>query len=123
MPRVFDGRLSPGQLAALRLAASGYTSRQIATRLETTEQGIHLRLREAATSLGARSRTHAVVIALARGLLRLDELELSSHGGGGATAAPDGPVAAPRSVNGHRGAPGAERASRRRTAARGHPVA
>jgi DNA-binding CsgD family transcriptional regulator len=76
MPRVLDGRLSPGQLAALRLAASGYTSRQIATRLGTTERGIHLRLKAAATSLGAKSRTHAVVVALARGLLRLEELEV-----------------------------------------------
>lgn len=123
MPRVFDGRLSPGQLAALRLAASGYTSRQIATRLETTEQGIHLRLREAATSLGARSRTHAVVIALARGLLRLDELELAPAGSEGARTALGEPLAAPRPVNGHRGAPGAERPSQRRTAARGHPTA
>lgn len=76
MPRVLDGRLSPGQLAALRLAASGYTSRQIAHRLATTEQGIHLRLKTAATSLGARSRTHAVAICLARGLIHFDELEL-----------------------------------------------
>ncbi|MEH0417860.1 response regulator transcription factor [Streptomyces sp. B21-083] len=69
--------LSPGQLAALRLAASGYTSRQIATRLNTTEQGVHLRLKEAAVRLGARSRTHAVVIALRRHLIRFDELDLN----------------------------------------------
>lgn len=75
MPRAFDGHLSPGQLAALRLSASGYTSRQIAARLDTTEAGIHLRLTTAARSLGARSRTHAVVIALKRRLIFLDELE------------------------------------------------
>ncbi|MFD8200012.1 response regulator transcription factor [Streptomyces sp. NPDC059701] len=75
MPRILDGRLSPGQLAALRLAASGYTSRQIASRLHTTETGVHLRLKAAARSLGARSRTHAVVIALKRHLIWLDELE------------------------------------------------
>lgn len=67
--------LSPGQLAALRLAASGYTSRQIAHRLDTTEQGVHLRLKEAQVRLGARSRTHAVVIALRRCVIRFDELE------------------------------------------------
>ncbi|WP_048574422.1 LuxR C-terminal-related transcriptional regulator [Streptomyces leeuwenhoekii] len=123
MPRVFDGRLSPGQLAALRLAASGYTSRQIATRLETTEQGIHLRLREAATSLGARSRTHAVVIALARGLLRLDELDLPSTGGVSLQKPADAPLAASQPTSAHPGAPGAERPSQGRTAARGHPAA
>jgi LuxR family transcriptional regulator len=68
--------LTDGQLDALRLAASGYTSRQIATRLDTTEQGVHLRLKDAAVRLGARSRTHAVAIALHRRLIRFDELEL-----------------------------------------------
>jgi DNA-binding CsgD family transcriptional regulator len=68
--------LSPGQLKALRLAASGYTSRQIAARLETTEQAVHLRLKEAAVRLGAKSRTHAVVIALRRCVIRFDELDL-----------------------------------------------
>lgn len=69
--------LSPGQLAALRLAASGYTSRQIAARLGTTEQGVHLRLKEAQVRLGARSRTHAVAIALRRCVIRFDELDLN----------------------------------------------
>lgn len=75
-PGVEGQPLSPGQLKALRLAASGYTSRQIAARLGTTEQAVHLRLKEACTRLGARSRTHAVVIALRRCVIRFDELEL-----------------------------------------------
>lgn len=75
-PGIEGQPLSPGQLAALRLAASGYTSRQIATRLGTTEDGVHLRLKEAAVRLGARSRTHAVVIALRRAVIHFDELEL-----------------------------------------------
>ncbi|NEA52375.1 LuxR C-terminal-related transcriptional regulator [Streptomyces sp. SID10815] len=69
--------LSPGELAALRLAASGFTSKHIAHRLDTTEQGIHLRLKAAAVKLGARSRTHAVVIALRRHIIRFDELDLN----------------------------------------------
>lgn len=76
MPRVLDGRLSPGQLAALRLAANGLTSRQIAVRLDTTERGIHLRLTAVAASLGAKSRTHAVAVALRLGLLGLDDIAL-----------------------------------------------
>ncbi|MFF8574030.1 helix-turn-helix domain-containing protein [Streptomyces sp. CA-100214] len=72
----FEGKpLSPGQIAALRLAASGYTSRQIATRLNTTESGVHLRLKEAQVRLGARSRMHAIVIALRRRVIRFDDLE------------------------------------------------
>ncbi|MEU1497323.1 LuxR C-terminal-related transcriptional regulator [Streptomyces sp. NPDC005732] len=80
-PGVEGQPLSPGQLAALRLAASGYTSRQIATRLQTTEQGVHLRLKEAQVRLGARSRTHAVVIALRRHVIRFDEVELNEQRG------------------------------------------
>ncbi|MCX4809028.1 helix-turn-helix transcriptional regulator [Streptomyces sp. NBC_01239] len=76
----YEGKpLSPGQLDALRLAASGYTSRQIATRLHTTEQAVHLRLKEAQVRLGARSRTHAAVIALRRCVIRFDELELDQQ--------------------------------------------
>ena len=94
-PGVEGQPLSPGQLAALRLAASGYTSRQIAARLDTTEQGIHLRLKEACVRLGARSRTHAVVIALRRCVIRFDELELGGlrpqSAKGGPRTATDGP--------------------------------
>lgn len=72
--------LSAGELAALRLAASGYTSRQIAHRLNTTEQGIHLRLKSAAVKLGARSRTHTAVIALRRRVIDFSELELNEPG-------------------------------------------
>ncbi|MFE0088795.1 LuxR C-terminal-related transcriptional regulator [Streptomyces sp. NPDC059016] len=75
MPRRPD-RISPGQLAALRLAANGLTSRQIAARLRTTEQGVHLRLKAAAHTLGATSRTHAVAIALRTGVLQPDEIQV-----------------------------------------------
>jgi DNA-binding NarL/FixJ family response regulator len=75
-PGVEGQPLSPGQLAALRLAASGYTSRQIATRLGTTERAVHLRLKDV-VRLGARSRTHAAVIALRRHVIRFDELDLN----------------------------------------------
>jgi DNA-binding NarL/FixJ family response regulator len=74
-PSVYGQDLTTGQLAALQLAASGYTSRQIANRLDTTETGVHLRLKEAAIRLGARSRTHAVAIALHRRLIHFDDLD------------------------------------------------
>jgi DNA-binding CsgD family transcriptional regulator len=116
MPRALDGRLSAGQLAALRLAASGYTSRQIAGRLGTTEGGIHIRLKTAADSLGARSRTHAVVIALARGLLRVEELEVPGRPVGCQEPA-DGPQSAPEAVRVARDVRGADRAAQGRTGA------
>ena len=76
MPYVLDGRLSPGQLVALTLAANGLTASQIGTRLDTTETGIHLRLNAAARSLGAKSRAHAVAIAIARGLIQTTDIHL-----------------------------------------------
>jgi DNA-binding CsgD family transcriptional regulator len=120
----FEGKpLSDGQLAALRLAASGYTSRQIAARLETTEQGVHLRLKEAAVRLGAKSRTHAVVIALRRCVIRFDDLELPSAGPRVAQAASSGPQGAQEAVNGARDVRGAARAADGRTGARGEAAA
>lgn len=74
MPRALYHRLTQGQLAALRMAANGFTSRQIATRLGTTETGIHLRLNAAARSLGARSRAHLVALAMASGLLAATDI-------------------------------------------------
>lgn len=79
MPRILDGHLSQGQLAALRLTANGLTSRQIASRLGTTETGIHLRLNQAARALGATTRSHAVAICIARGLIGIDEIEVPAR--------------------------------------------
>lgn len=73
-PGVEGQPLSPGQLDALRLIAAGYTSRQAAHRLQTTETAVNLRLKEAVTRLGARTRTHAVVIALRRRVIDFDEV-------------------------------------------------
>jgi len=74
MPRILNGHLTAGQLAALRLAANGMTAGQIARRLGTTETGIHLRLNQAARSMGATSRPHLVALALVRGLLTADDI-------------------------------------------------
>lgn len=76
MPRIPDGRLSDGQLEALMLTANGFTSRQIASRLGSTESGIHQRVNEAAHALGARTRAHAVAICIARGLISVDDIHV-----------------------------------------------
>ena len=75
-PSVYGQPLSEGQLAALRLAATGHTSQQIAARLGTTTTGINLRFAEAAVRLGARSRTHAVVLAIRHGYIDIQYLDL-----------------------------------------------
>jgi DNA-binding CsgD family transcriptional regulator len=120
----FEGKpLSAGQVAALRLAASGYTSRQIAARLETTEQGVHLRLKEAAVRLGAKSRTHAVVIALRRCVIRFDDLELPSAGREAPLEPTDGPQGVQEAVNGARDVRGAARPPQGRSGPRGEAAA
>lgn len=75
-PSVYGQSLSDGQLAALRLAACGYSSKEIAARLGSTETGVHRRLWEAAIRLGARSRTHAVVLAIRDGYIDPQHLDL-----------------------------------------------
>ncbi|WP_255951587.1 helix-turn-helix domain-containing protein [Streptomyces odontomachi] len=78
--RILEGPLAPEQLAALRLAASGYSSRQIAARLGATESAIHQRLNQMARTVGARSRAHLVAIALCRGLIRAADVDLPAIG-------------------------------------------
>ena len=87
MPRSLDGRVSAAQLAALRLAACGYTSRQIAERVGSTELAVHLRLNQAARSLGARSRVHAVAIAIVTGLIDPYDVEMPPPAVKGGTGA------------------------------------
>lgn len=112
----YEGKeLSPGQVAALRLSAAGFTSREIASRLDSTEQGIHLRLKEAMVRLGAQTRTHAVVIALRRHVITFDEVEAARR----PAAAPGGRRSAQEAARGGRDARGAVRPSSGRTAARG----
>jgi DNA-binding CsgD family transcriptional regulator len=112
----FEGKpLSVGQLAALRLAASGYTSRQIAAHLDTTEQGVHLRLKEAAVRLGARSRTHAVVIAIRRRLIDLGDVEMPSTVSKGPRAGTRSPQGASEASGGARDVRGATRAAEGRS--------
>ncbi|MFF7147528.1 hypothetical protein ACFZAO_05575 [Streptomyces griseoaurantiacus] len=75
-PSAYGQPLTAGQLAALRLAAVGYSSREIATRLGSTETGMNRRFAEAAIRLGARSRTHAVVLAIRAGYIDPHHLDL-----------------------------------------------
>ncbi|MEE6264943.1 LuxR C-terminal-related transcriptional regulator [Streptomyces diastatochromogenes] len=66
--------LTEPQLEALVYAANGLTSAQIAARLGCGRDAINLRIRYAADHLGASSRTHAVALAIAAGLIDPDEI-------------------------------------------------
>lgn len=67
--------LTPVQLEILRLAASGYANKEIADRTGLPLNTVKLRLKEIFARLNARDRTHAVLVALRRGLFGLDDPE------------------------------------------------
>jgi DNA-binding NarL/FixJ family response regulator len=66
-----DAALSPAEVRVLRLIAEGKSNREIAAHLLTTEDSIKSHVKNILSKLGASDRTHAVVIALKRGIIEL----------------------------------------------------
>lgn len=62
-------RPTPSQLRVLRLVACGMSNREIADALGCSSETVKSHVQHAIARLGATDRTHAVVIALARGWL------------------------------------------------------
>lgn len=67
-------QVTRAQIVVLRLVANGMTSRQIGARIGRTREAVDMRLKYACAALGAKSRTHAVALCLARGLIRPEEI-------------------------------------------------
>jgi DNA-binding NarL/FixJ family response regulator len=67
-----EKQLSARELQVLRLVASGDRNREIGLKLEITEETVKMHVKNAAAKLGARDRTHAVSIAIRRGIFKLD---------------------------------------------------
>lgn len=63
------GPLLPYQLEALRLVANGLTDREIARVTGRSQDTVRTRVRRCVELLGARSRPHAVALAMGAGLL------------------------------------------------------
>ena len=63
--------LTPRELAVLQLIRDGYKNKQIADRLSISENTVNFHLKNITDKLGANDRTHAVTIAVRRGLLPL----------------------------------------------------
>ncbi|MFF1790777.1 LuxR C-terminal-related transcriptional regulator [Kitasatospora sp. NPDC058243] len=64
--------LTAAEIEALALAADGYTSEQTARRLGISRKAVLDRTSASRRKLGARSTTHAVVLAYRTGQLNLD---------------------------------------------------
>jgi DNA-binding NarL/FixJ family response regulator len=63
--------LTPKETEVLRLIAAGNANKQIATQLSITEETVKSRVKNILSKLGANDRTHAVAIAIKRGIVEL----------------------------------------------------
>jgi DNA-binding NarL/FixJ family response regulator len=68
---VTDGALTPREIDVLRLVAAGNANKEIGARLSLTEVTVKSHVKNILAKLGASDRTHAVTIALKRGIIDL----------------------------------------------------
>jgi DNA-binding NarL/FixJ family response regulator len=66
-----DGALTPREIGVLRLVAAGNSNKEIGARLSLTEVTVKSHVKNVLAKLGANDRTHAVTIALKRGIIDL----------------------------------------------------
>ena len=66
-----DDALTPREIDVLRLIAAGNANKEIATQLGLTEETVKSHVKNILPKLGANDRTHAVTIALKRGIIDL----------------------------------------------------
>ena len=62
-------RLTPAEVAVLRLIAAGNANKEIAARLSVTEETVKGRVKNILSKLGANDRTHAAMIGIRRGII------------------------------------------------------
>jgi len=63
--------LTPRELEVLKLIRDGHKNKQIADRLSISENTVNFHIKNLVDKLGANDRTHAVTIAVRRGLLQV----------------------------------------------------
>lgn len=63
--------ISPREVDVLKLIASGLRNKQVAARLNVSEATVNAHIQHILAKLNASDRTHAVIIALRRGIIRL----------------------------------------------------
>jgi DNA-binding NarL/FixJ family response regulator len=66
-----DEDLTARELQVLQLIRDGYRNKQIADQLKVAESTVNFHIKNLVDKLGANDRTHAVTIALRRGLLSI----------------------------------------------------
>ena len=68
---VTDSSLTPREIDVLRLVAAGNANKEVGARLSLTEVTIKSHMKNILAKLGANDRTHAVTIAVKRGIIDL----------------------------------------------------
>jgi len=66
-----DDPLTPAELRVLRLIAEGKANKEIAAQLSVSEETVKGQVRNILSKLGAKDRTHAAMIGVARGMVEL----------------------------------------------------
>ena len=66
-----DDTVTPAEVRVLRLIAEGNANKEIAEQLSVSEETIKGQVRNILSKLGAKDRTHAVMIGLKRGIIEL----------------------------------------------------
>ncbi len=66
-----QGPLSPREMEVLNYAASGHSNRRIAERMTISEETVKAHMKNVLAKLAANDRTHAVTIALRRGIITI----------------------------------------------------
>ena len=66
-----DNALTPREISVLRLIAGGNTNKEIAAQLSVTEESVKSYVKNIFAKLDANDRTHAVTIAVKRGIIGL----------------------------------------------------
>lgn len=66
-----DDALSERELSVLKCVAAGNSNRQAAMQLSVTEETVKAHMKSILSKLGANDRTHAVTIALRRGIIEI----------------------------------------------------
>jgi DNA-binding NarL/FixJ family response regulator len=69
---VDDGALSEAEIEVIRLVSQGLSNKRVGVALGVPEESVKSRMKSILAKLSATDRTHAVMIALKRGIIDID---------------------------------------------------